>query len=139
MKTILTVILSGLGVIMVMECNAGFGRNAAGYFMTPKVAYIEPKDQAVVDITAKDSLKFAWRNVPMPAGGVEAYRFKVYMGVNQVIFAKNLCEGVFQVEVPASIFDDGKVYTWRVQQRDARSMNWSEYDTWSFRIVKKNP
>lgn len=108
--------------------------------VTPRVAYVEPKNQATIDITGKAGIVFRWNKVPIPSGGVQNYRFRVYKGFGyDVVASEEPDEGVFCTEVPAHIFDDGGVYTWKVQQRDARSMNWSQYDTWNFRVIKKNP
>jgi hypothetical protein len=140
MRIIFSVAISALCVALAVECNAGFGHGIGGLFVTPRVAYIEPRNQSVVDLTGKDSLKFRWNNVPIPAGGVECYRFKLYKGYDyDIILSRRLDRGIFEIDVPSSVFEDKATYTWRVQQRDANSMSWSRYDTWSFTIIKKNP
>lgn len=105
----------------------------------PRVAYAEPGDQTTVNLAGKDDLTFRWNPVPMPAGGRETFRFKVYKGFGyDVIFSQDIDHRTFSADVPADKFIDGQTYTWRVQQRDARSMIWSLYDTWSFRVEKKD-
>ena len=127
-------------ILIGMECDAGFGHGIGGGFLTPRVIYVQPKSQSTVDLTGKESLKFIWNKVPMAAGGVECYRFKLYKGyAYDVLITKKLDRGIFEIDIPASIFEDGGTYTWKVQQRDARSMNWSLYDKWSFKVVKKSP
>ena len=137
MKTVFIVALCALCISVTMECNAGFGHGIGGRFITPRVAYTQPRNQSIVDLTGKESLKFAWNKVPMASGGVECYRFKLYKGYDyNIIITKKLDRGIFEVNIPASVFEDGSVYTWKVQQRDSNSMNWSLYDKWSFKVVK---
>ena len=140
MKTVLTVVLCALCVLIAVECNAGFGHGLVGGFVTPRVAYSQPRDQSTVDLTGKESLKFTWNKIPMPAGGVECYRFKLYKGYEyDILITRKLDRGIFEIDIPVSVFEDGGTYTWKVQQRDANSMNWSPYDKWSFKVVKKSP
>lgn len=140
MKVVIAVALCVLCISVAVECDAGFGHGFDVGFLTPRVAYIQPKNQSTVDLTGKESLKFAWNKVPMAAGGVECYRFKLYKGYEYgILVTKKLDRGVFEVDIPASVFEDGGTYTWKVQQRDSRSMNWSLYDKWSFNVVKKSP
>jgi hypothetical protein len=42
----------------------------------------------------------------------------------------------FSAEVPAEKFEDGGEYWWYVKQRDARTLGWSQYDIWYFKVVK---
>jgi len=140
MRIALAVILCALCVSIAAECDAGFGHGFGGGFITPRVAYIQPKNQSIVDLAGKDSIRFAWNKVPMPAGGVECYRFKLYKGYEyNILITKKLDRGIFEIDIPASVFENGGVYTWKVQQRDSNSMNWSPYDKWSFTVVKKSP
>ena len=105
---------------------------------TPRVAYVEPKDGAVVDLSGKPVLTFKWSPVPMPAGGREAFRFKIYKGFSyEVVFSQDVDHRTFSTDVPADKFTSGQTYTWRVQQRDASSMIWGLYDTWSFQVNKR--
>jgi hypothetical protein len=105
----------------------------------PRVAYDEPKDQSVIDLSQENKLTFKWNMVPMPAGGREVFRFRVYKGFSyDVLVSEDLDHRIFSVDVTSDKFADGKTYTWRVQQRDARTMIWSLYDTWSFKVVKKD-
>lgn len=114
---------------------AGYGVGAA---ITPSVSYLTPDNQSTIDLTGEESMIFTWRPVPAPAGGVQNYRFRVYKGFSYgAIFQKELDPRTWSVEVPSSIFEDGQIYTWRVQQRDAQTLAWSRYDTWSFKVVKR--
>ena len=114
---------------------AGYGIGAA---VTPSVKYLTPADQSTVDLTGKESMVFTWNPVPVPAGGVQNYRFRLYKGFDYgSIFANDLEPRTWSIEVPSNIFEDGQTYTWRVQQRDAQTMNWSRYDTWSFKVIKR--
>jgi len=125
-------------MLAAVECNAGFGHGICGAFVTPpRVAYIQPKNQSTVDLTGKTGIIFRWNKVPMAAGGVHAYRFKIYKGFGyEVVVSKKLDRGVFEIEIPAAAFENGVAYTWKVQQRDDNSMNWSQYDIWNFKVVK---
>ena len=140
MRKFFALALCALCISFTVECSAYFGHGIGGRFITPRVAYRHPENQSTVELTGKDSLKFAWNMVPMPAGGVECYRFKLYKGYEyNILITKKLDRGIFEVDIPASVFEDGATYTWKVQQRDANSMNWSPYDKWSFKVVKKSP
>jgi hypothetical protein len=104
----------------------------------PRVSYNSPKDQSTVDLTGKKTLTFSWNVVPTPSGGRESFRFKLYKGFDYgSIVSQNLDNRTFSIDVPADNFVDGQTYTWRVQQRGSNSMTWSLYDTWSFKVVKK--
>jgi len=130
-----------IGIAVAMLASWAIASNAyAGgeRLKVPRVAYSEPKDQSAVDLTGKDALTFRWNDVPMPAGGRETFRFKVYKGFTyDLVVSKDIDEKTFSVDVPADKFVDGQTYTWGVQQRDARNMIWSRYDTWSFKVIKK--
>ena len=119
------------------SAEARFGGYGIGAAITPSVSYHTPYNQSTVDLTGKESMVFTWMPVPFPSGGVQNYRFRIYKGYSYgSIFAKNLEPRIWSVEVPAGIFEDGQTYTWRVQQRDAQTLAWSRYDTWSFKVIK---
>ena len=103
----------------------------------PRVAYSEPKDQSTVDLTGKKVLTFRWDPVPLPGGGREIFRFKIYKGFSyDVVFSQSVDSRTFSIDIPSDKFMNGQTYTWRVQQRDAHTMTWSPYDTWSFKVLK---
>ena len=125
--------------VMIFALTAVNGYAGDDRFSVPRVAYAEPHDQSVADLTGKDALTFRWNEVPMPVGGREGFRFRIYKGfTSQVVAAETPGGRTFSIDVPAGKFEDGGTYTWRIQQRDGRSMIWSLYDTWSFKVVKKN-
>ncbi len=104
----------------------------------PRVAYLEPDNDSIVDLTSKTSLIFRWKQQPLPGGGRQSYRFRVYKGFSyEVVAGEEFKPDVFSVEIPADKFEDGALYSWHVQQRDDKNMLWSLYDTWSFKVVKK--
>ena len=104
----------------------------------PRVAYLSPERDSTVDLTGKNSLVLQWKNQPAPGGGREAFRFRLYKGFDyNAIVSQDLKQDVFSVEVPADKFEDGATYSWHVQQRDASSMSWSLFDTWTFTVSKK--
>lgn len=123
----------------VIVAFAAFNGYASDDRLTvPRVAYGKPDNQSTVDLTGKNVLTFTWNPVPMPSGGREQFRFRAYEGFSyKVIFAAEPAQRIFSIDVPADKFEDGKAYTWRVQQRDGRTMIWSLYDTWSFKVLKK--
>ncbi len=104
----------------------------------PHVAYIAPDNDAVIDLTGKDSLLFQWKGQPKPGGGREAFRFVLYKGFSyETLVSQVLKPDVFSIETPADKFEDGATYSWHVQQRDASNMVWGLFDSWSFRVSKK--
>jgi len=122
--------------------SAGFVY-AGGYGVSrvkaPRVEHYSPSNQAVVDLTGKDSLKFEWKRTPIPSGGRVGYRFVLYKGMGyDVVVKETLDPGTFSIEVPSSKFEDGIVYSWHVQQRDGQSMEWSIFTNWSFKVIKKS-
>lgn len=125
-----------VAIITVMS----IGNACAGddRFSVPRVAYNEPKDQSTMDLTGKSMLTFKWSPVPMPAGGRETFRFKLYKGFSYyILVSQDIDRGTFSIDIPSDKFVNGQTYTWRVQQRDSRNMIWSLYDTWSFKVLKK--
>lgn len=104
----------------------------------PQVAYLAPDNDTTVDLTGKNSLLFQWKNQPLPAAGRDSFRFRLFTGFDyNSIVSESLGQGVFSVEVPADKFEDGKTYSWYVQQRDASLMVWSRFIRWSFTVIKK--
>ena len=103
----------------------------------PRVRYIEPKNDHTVDLTGKKSLVFKWKSSPTPSGGRRAYRFTVYKGFGyERVISENLDHKIYSREVPAELFEDGKLYTWQVKQRDGRTHVWSMDSRWSFKVKK---
>ena len=127
-------------ILVTIALLAAAGNAYAGddRFRVPRVAYVEPQDQSTVDLTKSNIMTFRWNPVPAPAGGREAFRFKVFKGWSyDSIVSQEIDSRTFSVDVPADKFEDGQLYTWRVQQRDSSNMIWSLYDTWSFKVKKQ--
>jgi len=104
----------------------------------PRVAYLSPDNDSVVDLTGKASLEFKWKNAPVPGGGRDSYKFRLIKGFKyDFIVLKELDQDVFSIEVGADKFEDGVTYSWYVEQRDASSMVWSLHDIWSFKVTNK--
>lgn len=104
----------------------------------PRVEYLEPENDSVVDLAGKDSLLFRWTASAAPGGGRQAYRFRLYKGFEYgAIVSENLRPDVFSIKVPADKFEDGATYSWHVQQQDAANMWWGLFNTWSFKVSKK--
>lgn len=120
-------------VLPVWAMQAAFGSKA----FVPRVAYIEPANDALVDLRGKKELLFRWQEVPIPAGGREEYRFLLNKepGYNTV-FKATVDSREFSITVPANKFEDGARYSWYVKQRDGRTMAWSRYDIWYFTVKR---
>lgn len=114
------------------ECKIGMGPGSV-----PRVAYLRPADESTVDISGQKSIIFKWGQVPIPSGNRDSYRFVVRKGdgydtvANQVIDPRT-----FFAQIPADKFETGQTYCWYVRQRDARTLEWSQYDIWYFKVVK---
>lgn len=103
---------------------------------TPRVRYLAPADEASVDLAGKGSLLFRWDRQQIPSGGRWGFRFRLYTEPDgKRILKRDLANNVFSVDVPASLFESGRTYSWRVQQRDDDTMNWSHYDSWRFTVI----
>lgn len=130
-----------LTLFIALTATGLFAARGGGTFaraQVPEVAYMEPDNDSVVDLSGKSILTFTWKSVPIPSGGRAAYKINIYNGFGyDVAFSETLDPKVFSTEVPADKFEDGKIYSWHVKQRDDRSMSWSRYDTWSFKVIKK--
>ncbi len=129
-----------LALILLMPCAAGgIGGGMEGDSgSVPKVAYTEPADGSVLDLTGKDKVIFAWRMVPIPSGNRETYKFVLFKGDGYLEVSSQLIgPRTFVAEVPADKFEPGASYRWYVKQRDARTLVWSQYDNWYFEVVRK--
>ena len=104
---------------------------------TPKVRYIEPKSESVVDLSGEESLVFKWKRMPRPGGGRDAFKLEVFKGYGyDRIINETLDEDIDAVEVPSEMFEDSQLYTWQVRQRDRSTGVWSMDDRWSFTVKK---
>jgi len=128
-----------IGVILLTPFAAqcrGAGGSGAG--AVPKVAYAKPQDGSVVEVSGNESVKFEWHEVPMPSGGRDSFRFVLHRGGGyDVVVNKVLDSRVFSIEVPARNFEDATTYSWYIKQRDGRTLVWSEYDIWYFKVAKR--
>jgi len=132
-KTIIFAAVFILSVVLITPAFAGARR-----VDVPRVAYLAPENDSVVDLTGKEALEFKWKNQPTPGGGRDSYRFRLYRGFSyDVVVGEDLGQGVYSVSIPADKFEDGKEYSWYVEQRDASNMLWSLHDTWSFKAAKQ--
>lgn len=104
---------------------------------TPLVRYLEPKNDSTVDLKGKENMVFQWKKMPIPGGGRAKYKFELYDGFGyERIVSEDLKHDVYSIEVPADKFENGKLYTWQVKQRDATTRIWSRDDRWSFKVKK---
>ncbi len=138
MKRIFTIFvicfLSATTIAYAGACGRGGGGG------TPEVLYLLPHNDHEVDLTGMSSLHFEWKSVPKPGGGRETYRFELFRGAEDAydrIYNAELRPDVYAMEIPADMFEDGMMYTWRVKQRDARTSAWSRQgDRWRFTVRK---
>ncbi len=106
----------------------------------PRVAYLNPDNGAEIELGGRSSIVFSWKMVPIPAGGRDSYKFTLYKGDGyDVVASVVLGPETFSFDVPASKFEPGKRYRWQVKQRDARTMEWSAYDSWYFQVANSVP
>lgn len=104
----------------------------------PQVIYIEPKGDSIVNLTGKAVLRFSWQPLPIPSGERDSYRIVIIKEPNAgYVFDKKIDDRTFSIDVPANVFEDASRYSWHVRQRDARTMDWSNYYIWYFNIIKK--
>ncbi|MDD3904900.1 MAG: hypothetical protein PHS46_00025 [Candidatus Omnitrophica bacterium] len=77
----------------------------------PRVAYDEPKDQSVIDLSQENKLTFKWNMVPMPAGGREVFRFRVYKGFSyDVLVSEDLDHRIFRLTLlPINLPTDRRI------------------------------
>lgn len=112
--------------------HAGSDRNKV-----PRVAYCEPDNDTVIDLSGKTFLTFRWKPQPLPAGGRVGYKFRLYKGFDyDLIVKEDPGRDVLSIDVPVEKFEDGATYSWHVEQRDASNMLWSLHKRWSFKVKK---
>jgi len=126
------------GAAFFLLCAGGFSAQRAPGIMVPRVAYIGPGNDSVVDVTGKDKIPFSWQPVPIPSGNRNSYRFLLNKepGYNTV-YKQTLEPNVFSIDVPSDKLEAGCRYSWYVKQRDDRTFDWSLYDIWYFNVAKK--
>ena len=130
MKKLIPFILAGILISTLVLAGGDRER-------TPKVAYIGPGNDAVVNLKGEKSLTFMWKSGPVPGGGRVAYKFEIYKGFGyERVASETLDHDVFSKEVPAELFKSGELYSWQVKQRDRRTRLWSMDHRWSFKVVK---
>ena len=132
------VILLVLIFIVVIGCLSTTSSASGRRSNVPNVPFLSPDDEATIDLAGKPGITFKWKNAPVPGGGRDAYRFKLIKGFKyDFVISEELGRGVFSVDVASDKFEDGVIYSWYVEQRDASSGIWSRHDTvWSFKIRK---
>lgn len=135
MKSVLAVVLVA-GVLAVSLTPVSYAQSDRR--KVPRVAYIEPDNDSVVDLSGKESLTFRWKQQPIPGGGRAGFRFKLCKGFGyDFIVSQDPGPDVLSIDVPADKFEDQATYSWYVEQRDASSARWSLHDGWSFKVTKK--
>ena len=132
------ILLSAL--LLLVPCLAlGIGGGMEGDSgSVPKVIYAKPADGSVLDLTGKDKVVFEWQMVPIPSGNREIYKFVLFKGNGyEEVSSQTIDPRIFRTEVPADKFEPGASYRWYVKQRDAKTLVWSQYDSWYFKVIKK--
>ena len=129
-----------LALLLLVPCMAqGIGGGMEGDSgSVPKVIYTKPAEGSVLDIKDKDKVVFEWQMVPIPGGGREAYKFVLLKGSGyEEVSSQAIDPRIFRAQVPADKFEPGARYRWYVKQRDAKTLVWSQYDSWYFEVAKK--
>ncbi|MDP3792102.1 MAG: hypothetical protein Q8R38_08695 [Candidatus Omnitrophota bacterium] len=127
-----------IGSILLIPLIAESRMGGAGPGSVPRVAYVKPQDQSVVDISDGKGVVFEWAMLPIPSGNRDSYRIVVHKGdgydvvVDQVIDPRT-----FSIAVPADKFENGVTYWWYVKQRDGKTLMWSQHDIWYFEVAKR--
>lgn len=145
MRRIILLFLVALVFCLVFSsvCSAGeaqirmhFGGGGIRYVPQPRL--IRPLSE-VVDLKHAKGLVFEWSSHELPARGREYYQFKIYKGYQMyaanLYVKKKLSRGTTKIRIGADNFENGKVYTWVVRQRD-NLHQWSSYSFHSFKVVK---
>jgi hypothetical protein len=132
------ILLSAL--FLLVPCLA-FGRGGGmegDSGSVPRVIYIQPAYGSTLDLAGKDKVVFEWQMVPIPSGSREAYKFVLFKGDGyEEVSSQFIDPRTFRAEVPADKFEPAVKYRWYVKQRDAKTMVWSQYDSWYFNVVRK--
>lgn len=129
-----------LALFLLLPCLAGgIGGGMEGDSgSVPKVVYIKPADGAMLDLTGEEKVVFEWQMVPIPSGNREAYKFALFRGNGyEEISNQAINPRTFSTEVPADKFEPGVRYRWYVKQRDAKTLVWSQCDSWYFKVTRK--
>ena len=134
-KVLIAVFIAGILVVtFTMGADAAIRRT-----IVPRVAYLEPANDTVIDLAGKKTITFSWKQQPIPGGGRVGFRFRLYKGFDyELIVKEKLASDVLSIDVPTDKFEDGATYSWHVEQRDSANMLWSLHDTWSFKVTKKH-
>ncbi|MFA6079018.1 MAG: hypothetical protein WC779_04670 [Candidatus Omnitrophota bacterium] len=137
MKRIVTVVMLSCSMFAAAAGDVFAFRDSRESSYTPRVEYMNPANGAVVEMAGRSSIVFSWKMVPIPSGGRDSYRFTLYKAEGyEVVENAVLNSETFSFEVPAAKFEPGQRYRWQVKQRDSDSMQWSEYDSWYFKIAE---
>lgn len=71
-----------------------------------------------IDLSGKDYLEFRWIRTDL--AGTDYFDFRLYKGYNTVesnlILKKQFPSNTFPIEIPASTFEKGQVYSWVLVQ-----------------------
>lgn len=127
-----------LFIAIVLFSAWSMGGTGGSLVAVPSVVYIEPASDSTVDLTSKEKLVFRWQPVPIPGGDRNSYRFLLNKEPGYNTIAKvTLGPEIFSIEAPADKFENGSRYSWHVKQRDDKTLDWSLYDIWYFKVVKK--
>jgi len=112
-------------------------RLGAGFEPVPgeKLLYPTTND---ISLTGKDYLEFRWLRTDLEK--TDYFDFRLYKGYNTVessrIFKKRFSSDVYPIEIPASLFEKGQVYSWVLVQvfYDGRK---GDKSASSFKIINK--
>ncbi|MCX5714012.1 MAG: hypothetical protein NT033_04210 [Candidatus Omnitrophica bacterium] len=132
------ILLSALLLLVPCPAEARGGGMEGDSGSVPKVIYTKPADESVLGLTGQDKVVFEWQMVPIPSGSREVYKFVLFKGNGyEEVSSQTIDPRTFRAEVPADKFEPGARYRWYVKQRDAKTMVWSQYDSWYFEVANK--
>lgn len=115
-------------------CGMRIG-GGSGYIPAEVLLYPTTDD---IDLSGKDSLEFRWIRTDLAV--TDYFDLRLYKGYDTVesnlIFKKQFSSSIYPIEIPASLFEKGQVYSWVLRQvlYDGRK---GDKSFSSFKIINK--
>lgn len=111
----LTLIASCLA--MPASADVFGGRASGGSIPAPRLVY---PSTDTIDLTGKETLRFEWSPFEGSRTSRKYYDLRIYrtyeMLESTLLYKERVDPGYFAVELDASMFETGQVYTWGVRQ-----------------------
>ena len=116
----------------------GMGTMRGSYDAVPQPRLLSPVKETV-DMTGKEELEFKWSPHEKGGGFREYYDFRLYKGYNMyentLILKKQVAPDQYSIRLPASVFEEGAVYTWSLRQVYDTAKSLKSFQ--SFKVIKK--